>query len=230
MLRIRTTGSSRESTTTSRPASQPDVTYSIFISAAGVDSAFRARARDAVLTHNMRPLVMEYFPAEAAATEDVLHRYLDMADGVVVIAGARYGWYVEWEFEQAVAKGIPVIGLIMSRAERARCSVADEEREKQERFIQRLRKQSTPSEFDENTLDRKLAGVLSLFPRQVRPGAGLVRAAEYKDALDLASSQFRNLRSQQALVRLISGVGLISRCGGYRQGGKRVSMEKRTSE
>jgi hypothetical protein len=190
--------------------SEPDVTYSIFISATGADSHFRAHALDAVLTHHMRPLVMEYFPAEAAATEDVLHRYLDMADGVVVIAGARYGRYVEWEFEQAVIRGIPVICLIMSRDERARCAVTDEEREKQERFIQRLRKQSTPSEFDERTLDRELAGLLSLFPRQVRPGAGLVRATEYK-----------GLRSHRTLIRLLSGVGLISEYSRYYQGGAR---------
>jgi hypothetical protein len=205
---------------------QPDITYSIFVSATGSDSNFRARARDAVLTHNMRPLVMEYFPAEAGATEDVLHRYLDMADGVVVIAGARYGRYVEWEFEQAVVRGIPVICLILSKSERARCSVANAEREKQERFIQRLRKQSKPSDFDETTLDRELSGLLSVFPRQVRPGAGLIRVTEYEDSLDLTSSQLRDLRSHQTLLRLLSGIGLISGHSRYYRGGARRSMSK----
>lgn len=206
--------------------SRPDITYSIFISATGVDSDFRARARDAVLTHNMRPLEMEYFPAEASVTTDVLHRYLDMADGVVIIAGAQYGRYVEWEFEQAVARGIPVVCLVMSEAERGRSSIADEERKKQERFIQRLLKQSTPAEFNENTLDRELAGAISLFLRQVRPEAGLIRVTEYRDSLDGASFQLHNLRTHHTLLRLLSGIGLIIEHSKHDRGGARRTMEK----
>ena len=202
---------------------QPEPIYSIFVSSTSEDLAsYRARARDVILTYNLRPLGMEYFPAESGGTTDALHRYLDAADGVVLIAGARYGSlvdqrsYVEWEFEQALARRIPVVCLVMADEERMQNrSVTEEEREKQENFIQRLRKHSKVAQFNKGNFDLTLSAALSLFPMQFRSGAGLIRVADYNDSLELASSQLRDLRTQRMLLRLLSGIGLIYEHGRY---------------
>jgi hypothetical protein len=196
----------------------PDPIYSIFVSSTTEDLAkYRSRARDVLLTQGLRPLVMEYFPAESGATTDVLDRHLDAADGVVIIAGARYGSlvgrqsYVEWEFEQALARGIPVVCLVVSeRARRRVRSIAASERDNQERFIRRLQQHSKIAEFDDRSFERELAGALRLFPRQFRKGAGLIRVADYERFSDMATFEIERLKARQALIRLISATSLIN--------------------
>src|SRR5512139_4027309 len=137
--------------------------YSIFVSSTSEDlSNYRARARDVILTYNLRPIEMEYFPAESSATKDALHRYLDASDGMVLIAGARYGSlidqisYVEWEFREALSRRIPVVCLIMSKDKRDQVPLSDEERERQERFIARLKQQSKIAELEGPDFDLAL--------------------------------------------------------------------------
>jgi len=175
---------------------------------------------------------MEYFPAESGATREVLHRYLDTADGVILIAGARYGSladhrsYVEWEFEEALRRGIPIVCLILSDEERHNQPITDAERERQERFIGRLRRHSKVAFFTNADFDLKLSAAVSLLPQQFHPRAGLIRVADYKDSLDVVSSQLKNLRVHQSLLRVFSGFGMIYEHSLYLMGGGNRSMSR----
>jgi hypothetical protein len=219
---------------------QPGIIYSIFVSSTSEDLApYRARARDILLTHNLRPLEMEYFPAQSGPTTNALDHYLDSADGVVLIAGARYGSrvgqlsYVEWEFERALVRGIPVVCLVMSKGERNRVrAVSKEDKDRQEHFIQRLMQHSKIAEFDKTNFDLALAGALSLFPRQFSAGAGLIRVAEHNELLAAASSELRNLRTHQSLLRLLSAAGLIQQHTRYLGGGgsRRMNSDQERAE
>ena len=80
------------------------------------------------------------------------------------------------------------------------------------------------AEFDKTNFDRVLAGAISLLPRQFRKGAGLIRATDYNDLLDSASIEAHNLRDQQALLRLLSGVGLVHKHRRYLEKGSNLSM------
>jgi hypothetical protein len=97
----------------------------------------------------------------------------------------------------------------MAEGERLKTTASEEERKRQERFIARLRESSLTADFDEDSFDRELSGALRLFIEQAPPEAGLIRASDYRAAIESSSTAVSALRSEAALLRLISGVGLI---------------------
>jgi hypothetical protein len=194
-----------------------EIIYSVFVSSTTGDlMPYRIRARDLILTYNLRLLEMEYFPAESRNVADALHRYLDDADAVVLIAGAHYGSllgdtsYVEWEFNEATGRGIPVICLIMAAGERAQSAVISaEDRERQERFIRRLMQHSKIAEFTRSNFDAVLAGALRLLPRQLDKGAGMVRVSAYNELQMSMASRVQELQRYKEFLRFLTGAALV---------------------
>jgi hypothetical protein len=214
---------------------KPDVIYSIFVSSTSEDlTSYRARARDVILVHNLRLLGMEYFPAEAGGTKDALGRYIDAADAVVLIVGARYGSladdrrsFVEWEFEQALKRSIPVVCLILSEDQRNKVEgVSPEERAKQESFIQRLKAHLKVAEFDSHNFDRVLGGALNLLPRQLGKSAGLIPMTNYEFAVESAWHHRSKLEAHETFLRLLSVIGMMYKHSEYRWGNDH-SMKKK---
>jgi Domain of unknown function (DUF4062) len=196
---------------------QSEIIYSVFVSSTTGDlMPYRVRARDLILTYNLRLLEMEYFPAESRNTADVLHRYLDDTDAVILIAGAQYGSllgatsYVEWEFNEATGRGIPVVCLIMADDERAMSAVtSSEDRKRQEQFIRRLKQHSKIAEFTRSNFDAVLAGALRLLPGQLDRSAGMVRVSAYNDLKMSMASHVQELQRYKKFLRFLTGTALV---------------------
>jgi hypothetical protein len=197
--------------------SERAIVYSIFVSSTSDELAeYRSRARHAILAHNFRPLAIEYFPAKSGPTTDVLRRYLDAADGVLLIVGSQYGSLiegrsrVEWEFDEALKRRLPVVCLVLSEVDRTRDrSLTKEERDKQERFIKRLKEYAKVASFNNTNFDREIGAALTRFPEQFREGAGLIRLTDYNNSIELASSRLLKLAAHWTVLRLLSVSNLI---------------------
>jgi hypothetical protein len=144
-----------------------------------------------LLEHRLLPVAMEYFSADPRSTKHVIEHWLSACDAVLLIAGARYGSavdetgesYVEWEFQRAVARRLPVVVLLEHVAQRQRHAEMDPElRRRQDEFVHALERDCQVAYFkDEADFAEKLSGALkNLYTTWQTTHAGYVRAIEFK--------------------------------------------------
>lgn len=99
-------------------------------------AAVRAAAQKGVESLQMRPVMFETAPASRSDSRRALLDELGRCDVVILLLGAEYGERTERgvsatedEFDEALAQGIPVIGLVQKAARSA----------EQEEFVARVR-------------------------------------------------------------------------------------------
>ncbi|MDQ6947094.1 MAG: DUF4062 domain-containing protein, partial [Actinomycetota bacterium] len=169
---------------------------------------YRRSARDTLSKFNFIPLMMEYFPAQARPPQQVIVQFLNDADAMILIAGASYGsmakearGYVEWELDQALVLGLPVVVLVLE--EKARRQVRDvdpSDRLQQEAFITRLRSEGRIAKsFSAKSFGEELGSALAELPRHLDEDAGYVKAFDYRATL--GTIRFLRMISSLALVR-----------------------------
>ncbi|WP_434588843.1 DUF4062 domain-containing protein [Pseudomonas sp. R4-76] len=80
---------------------------------------FRAAAKDAVETLDMKPVMSEHFGARAYSSEHACLTEVDQCDIYILILGANYGYELQpglsvtqQEFHQAVSKRKPILVFI----------------------------------------------------------------------------------------------------------------------
>ncbi|WP_255301176.1 DUF4062 domain-containing protein [Pseudomonas syringae] len=80
---------------------------------------FRAAAKDAVETLDMKPIMSEYFGARTYSSEHACLTEVDQCDVYILILGANYGYepqpalsVTQQEFRQAVSKRKPILVFI----------------------------------------------------------------------------------------------------------------------
>ena len=194
--------------------------YAIFVSSTSRDlEKYRQTAREIILDKKCFPVMMEHFLAESKSTEDVIKKYLRNCDAVILIAGARYGStpikadksYVEWEFEQADKKGLPIASVILS--EEARESLPNtepEQRSKQDRFIKRL-EQSFIIYFDENNFYREIGKAVDGLITQLdgQQGSGFIKVADHDLSLKSKSKELHQSNTRGLFLRMLSSFALL---------------------
>lgn len=182
--------------------------FAIFVSSTSKDmEAYRRSARDTISNFNFIPIMMEYFPPQARPPIDVIMRYLNDADAMILIAGPSYGSmagesqsYVEWEVDQAHERRKPVVILVLEREARLHAKNIDpSQRQKQEEFIARLRSSGTIAKsFSPKSFDRELGAALNELPTYLKPNAGYIKAFDHLRSL-----------SKISFLRMISGLALV---------------------
>lgn len=80
---------------------------------------FRAAAKDAVETLDMKPVMSEHFGARTYSSEHACLTEVDQCDVYILILGANYGYepqpglsVTQQEFHQAVSKRKPILVFI----------------------------------------------------------------------------------------------------------------------
>jgi hypothetical protein len=165
------------------------------------------------------PVMMEYFSAESKSTIDVIENHLRHCDAVILIAGARYGSsppdneksYVEWEFEQAHDKGLPIVRLVMSpKARRCFPNIDEKERGRQEQFIKRL-KGTHIKHFDESNFVREVMKAVDQLIKDLnkQQRAGFIKAAEHERSLDAKSYELYKSNTHGKCLRMLSSFVLL---------------------
>jgi hypothetical protein len=183
--------------------------FAIFVSSTSKDmEVYRRSARDTISNFNFIPIMMEYFPPQARPPIDVIMRYLNDADAMVLIAGPSYGSlagesqsYVEWEVYQAHERRKPVVILVLEREVRLHAKNTDPgQRQKQEEFIARLRSSGTIAKsFNAKSFDRELGAALNELPTYLKSNAGYIKALDHLELL--SKINFLQMISGLALVR-----------------------------
>lgn len=183
-----------------------DKKLAIFVSSTRTDvEEYRREAREAISRFNFIPLMMEHFPAQDRPQQEVITRFLADADAVILIAGPSHGTltdetrsYVEWELGEAEQRDLPVIALVLEKQLRSSArNIKAVERQRQEAFIERLRKSARiVKSFTEKSFATELGAALKQLPSQLKPHAGYVKAREYQES-------FAKVRLVRAIANLI---------------------------
>jgi len=153
--------------------------YQIFVSSTYDDlKKERDQVIKAILEMGHIPVGMEMFSAGDEEQWKVIKRAIDESDYYVVIVAHRYGSevdgvsYTEMEYDYALSKGVPVIGLIVEDTVSWPSNLIDKESEKIEKLVQfknKIKKKMVS--FWKNTEDLYGKGSISLmksfnlFPR-----------------------------------------------------------------
>jgi hypothetical protein len=197
-----------------------DRLYAIFVSSTSDDlEKYRQTAREVILDKKCLPVMMEHFSAESKSTTGVIEKYLRNCDAVILIAGARYGStphnteksYVEWEFEQADKKGLPIVSVILS--EDARASFADtdpEQQSKQARFIERLEQRYTRPFNDTNyyrEIGKAVDGLITQLNDQ--QGSGFIKVADHDVSVKAKSEELHRSNTRGLFLRMLSSFALL---------------------
>jgi len=120
--------------------------YQVFVNSTYDDlKEERSKVVQALLNINCMPCGMEYFPASDEDAWNCIERLIPECDYYVVILAGKYGSipsgeqksYTQMEYELAVAKGVPVLGLLHknpAKLPQERCESQPAQRKKLEAF------------------------------------------------------------------------------------------------
>jgi hypothetical protein len=97
----------------------------IFVSSTSIDlEPYRTKARDAILSFGLQPVMMEYWPAMDASAVQACIDAVDRSDVYVGVFAHRYGFcpagsdlsITEMEFDRATARGIPRLCFLIDES------------------------------------------------------------------------------------------------------------------
>jgi len=173
----------------------PQVRYQVFVSSTYEDlRAERQQATQAILEAGCFPSGMELFPASDDTQWELIKRVIEESDYYIVIVAGRYGSvgpegisFTEMEYDNAVEKGIPVLGFVRDNVGDIpfdNIEKTDEGRKKLEAFRRKVmsrtcRKYSSAGELG-------MAVMKSLMSEaRIRPRTGWVRADQARSEEDV---------------------------------------------